>query len=188
MNPLTIGLAIGGIAMSAFGGFGAANKANQASQINQQIAADEQRINNQRRMQMELEGNRSQLQNMRNAQRLRAQATAAATNQGATFGSGLYGGLAEITGTENTNSTNINQNLGIGRNIFDINDDISAKKGQLAQVQGGMATDQAWSSLGGALVSNSGTIGNIFRGGFGGGSPGGNYRGTPGASNTGGLY
>lgn len=175
--------------MSAFAGFSAADKANQASQINMQIGGDEQKINNQKRMQMELEASRSQLQNMRNAQRLRAQATAAATNQGATFGSGLYGGLSEITGTENTNRTSINQNLGIGRNIFGLNDDISQKKIQLAGVQGDMATDQAWASLGGAIVGNSGTIGNIFGGGFGGGSSrGGNFSGTPGASNTGGLY
>lgn len=180
MNPLSIGLGIVGIGMSIFGGFGAADKASQASQINMQIAGDEQKINNQKRMQMELEANRSQLQNMRNAQRLRAQATAAATNQGATFGSGLYGGLAEITDTENTNRTSINQNLGIGRNIFGLNDDISSRKSQLAQVQGEAATDQAWASLGGALVSNAGTIGNIGQNigaGFGriGTNPGGPY-------------
>jgi len=161
MNPLEIGLDVVGFGMQAFGAFGAASAAHQEADISKGIAADEQQISDQKRQQMELEARRSTLQQFRNIQRLRAQATAAAVNQGANFGSGLKGGLAETTNEGLFNAQGIQQNLKFGENIFNINSDISSKKMQLADVQASMATDQAWMSLGGALMKNSGTIGNL---------------------------
>lgn len=188
MDPLTIGLSIAGMGLQAFGAFGAAGKSKQIAQESQAIAGDEQKINEQRRLQMQLEAQRSQLQNMRNAQRLRAQATAAAVNQGATFGSGLYGGLAGITDQEGVNALGINQNLDIGQNIFSLNSDISEHKKVTAGLQGDMATDQSLMSLGGALVTGAKTISNIA-GSFGGMSgSSGDYSGRPWSRNTGGLY
>lgn len=187
MDPLTIGLAIGGIGLQALGGIGMADNAKKLSQESQAIVGDEQKINDQKKQQMELEANRMQLQNARNAQRLRSQATAAAVNQGANFGSGLQGGLAGVTAQENVNSLGINQNLQIGRNIFGFNSDISEHKKAMAQIQGDMATDQSLMSLGGALVSNSGTIGGFFKN-SGKSSGGGDFNGMPWSQNTGGLY
>lgn len=159
MDPISAGLMVGGLALQAFGGFSAAGHAKQAAMINQQIAGDEMRINDQKRLQMELNGRRQQMEVYRNAQRLRAQATAAAVNQGASKGSGLQGGLAAVTDMQNTNLLGISQNQEIGENIFGINNDISQKKQQLASVQSDMATDQAWSSLGGSLIKMGPTIG-----------------------------
>lgn len=170
VDPLSIGLAIGGIGLQILGGFGASENAKKQSEISKAIAGDEMRINEQKRQQMELEAKRSLLQNMRNAQRLRAQAAAAAVNQGASKGSGLYGGLAGITDQEGVNALGVDQNLEIGRNIFSINDSISAHKMQLSQLQGEQATNQSLMSLGGSLVNNAGTIGNFF--GFGKGGSG----------------
>ena len=161
MDPLSIGLSVVGFGLQAFGGFGASEKASQAAAINKQIAADEQEINKQKEQQMNLEASRMQLQQFRNIQRLRAQATAAAVNQGAQFGSGLQGGLGQIQNQGLENSLGIRQNQQIASNIFGINDSISNKKMQLADVQSDMYEDQAWSSLGGALVKNAGTLSNI---------------------------
>jgi len=161
MDPLTIGLQVAGLGMQLFGAKGASDAARQASVINKGIAGDEQSINEQKRMQMEMTARRMQMENLRNAQRQRAQATAAATNQGANFGSGLQGGLGQISADANTNAAGIQGNLGIGENIFGINQDISGKKMQLADVQSHQATSSAEMSLGGSLVTNAGTIGNI---------------------------
>lgn len=161
MDPLTLGLQAVGLGLQAFGAFGASSKAHEAANINIGIAGDEQKINEQKRLQMEMSGRRQQMEVMRNAQRARAQGTAAAVNQGANLGSGLQGGLAQITDQGDFNLQGINNNLAIGENIFDINKDISGKKMQLANVQADQATDTALMSLGGSMVSNAGTIGNI---------------------------
>lgn len=163
MDPLTVGLQAGGLALQAFGAFGASSKAREAAGINVGIAGDEQQINEQKRMQMEMSARRQQMEVMRNAQRARAQGTAAAVSQGANLGSGLQGGLAQINDQGNFNLQGINNNLAIGENIFDINKDISGKKMQLANVQADQATDTAIMSLGGSVVSNAGTIGNIAK-------------------------
>lgn len=167
MDPFTIGASVVGLGLQAFGAFGASDDAAKAAEINKQIAGDEQKINEQKKTQMEMEARRNQLQQYRNIQRLRSQATAAAVNQGASYGSGLQGGLAEVTNQGTFNLAGIAGGLEIGRNIFNINDDISSKKMQLADVQASQAENQAWSSLGGALVSNAGTIGNLGQTGFG---------------------
>lgn len=161
MDPISAGLSIVGAGLQIWSNFASAGKAHEISQQQQAIASDEQDINEQKRMQMQLEAHRMQLQQFRNIQRQRALGTAAAVNQGAQFGSGLQGGLAQITDQGQENVLGINQNLQIGQNIFGINNDISAHKQKIASLGGDMATDQAWGSLGGALVKNSGTIGSL---------------------------
>lgn len=172
---------ITGTALSLFGGIKSSSDAKQAAGINKGIAGDEQQINNQKQMQMQLEGRRMQMENLRNSQRLRAQATAAATNQGANLGSGLQGGLSQISDQSGVQALGINQNQEIGNNIFGINNDISSKKMQLADVQSSQATDAALMSLGGALVKTGGTIGGLSKDAYAWGSkniglnPGGPY-------------
>lgn len=180
MEPISAGIMIAGLAMQTFGSFSAAGHAKEAAQLNQGIAADEGKINEQKKMQMELQARRQQMEIFRNSQRLRAQATAAAVNQGATLGSGLAGGLAQITDQTTDQSLALGQNLQIGQNIFGFNADISSKKQQLASVQGDVATDQAIASLGGAAVKLGPTIGGLakdYASGFGkvGLNPGGPY-------------
>lgn len=170
MDPLSIGVGIVGIGLSLFGGSKAADDAAKAAQISKNIAGDEQQINAQKQQQMQMEAQRNSLQQYRNAQRLRAQATASAVNQGANFGSGLQGGLAEVTNEADYNVQGIQNNLQFGNTIFGINSDISQQKMQLADVQASSASDTALMSLGGALVSNAGTIGKLgsnLAGGFG---------------------
>lgn len=168
MDPLSLGVSVVGIGLQAYGSFSAAGHAKEAAALSKGIAADEQQINEQKQQQMQLEASRMQLQQFRNIQRLRSQATAAAVNQGAQFGTGLQGGLAQIGSQGNENIRNINQNKEISTNIFNINNDISGKKMQMADVQGDMATDQAWASLGGAMVKDAGTIGQLGQNAYGG--------------------
>lgn len=189
MDPITIGLGVVGLGLSLFGGLGQAQASKEAANISKGIAGDEQRINAQKQQQMMLESGRNQLEIYRNMQRARARATQAAVSQGAQLGSGLQGGLAQVTDQSFFNFQGINQNVELGQNIFGINNDISNKKMQLADVQGKAATDAGLASLGGALIKAGPMIGAMGKG-FGGLSfgGGGNYTGTPGASNTGGLY
>lgn len=163
MDPISLGLGVVGLGMQLFGGFGASSAAKQQAQLSQGIGIDEQAINIQKQQQMQLEARRSQLQNFRNAQRLRAQATSAAVQGGAQFGSGLPGGLGGISGTETENALGINQGSQISQNIFGFNNDISSKRIQSAQLGGQIATDQGLSSLGGALVKSGPTIGGLSK-------------------------
>lgn len=153
--------------MQLFGGMSASQNASEAHEIQGRIAGLEGKVNDQRRNQMELSARRQQMEIFRNAQRARAMGTNAAVNQGAQFGSGLQGGLAQVQDQSMVNSLGISQNLEIGRNIFGINDQISQQRVALSNVQSDMATNQGIASFGGSLMGAAGTISNISRVPFG---------------------
>lgn len=167
MDPISLGLGVVGLGMQLWGQSESASASKEyamkTSALARGIAGDEQRLNEQKRIAMELSGKRQVMEVFRNNQRLRAQATAAAVNQGAQFGTGLLGGLAQIEGQSQDNALAINQGLITGRNIFGINNDISDKKMQQAQLQAQYQTSQAdaqgLSSLGGALMKIGPTVG-----------------------------
>ncbi len=168
MDPLTIGLTAVSLGMQAFGGFGASQKAEEAHRIQGEIAGLEGKVNDQRKNQMELSARRQQMEIFRNNQRARAMGTNAAVNQGAQFGSGLQGGLAQVQNQSLWNSLGISQNLEIGNNIFGINNEISQKKSQLSEVQGDMATSQGIAGMGSSLMGSIGPLTSMAKG-FGGG-------------------
>lgn len=161
MDPISIGLGVVGFGLQLFGMSQANEAAQQSSSIKKGIAQDEQRINEQKRQQMLLESSRKQMEIFRNMQRQRAMATAAAVNQGASGGSGLQGGLAGVTGQSLFNSLGINQNVELGQNIFSINNDISSKKMQLADVETQQSEAAGWASLGGSLIKAGPTFGAL---------------------------
>jgi len=163
MDPVSLGIGIVGLGLQLFGTKKAVDSSRDIANVNRGIASDEQQINAQKQQAMELSARRMQLENLRNNQRLRAQATNAATNQGAQFGSGLQGGLAQIQDQSLFNQQGVNQNLEIGENIFGINADVSQKKMQLANLQGQQATASALTSLGGALVKEGPIIGGLAK-------------------------
>jgi hypothetical protein len=164
MDPISLALGIGGLAMSAFGGMKAAGDSKQISGVSQNEIGLEQQVNDQKRSAMELSSRRQQMETMRNAQRLRAQATASATTQGAQFGSGLQGGLAGVTDQSAYNNLGVNQNTQIGENIFGLDRSISGDKQKISGLQGQQATDQGIASLGGALVSAAKPVGAMSQG------------------------
>lgn len=165
-----MGIGAVGLGMSIYGKFAGSEAAGRYAQLEKEQAGYEMGINAQKKQQMELNGRRSLLENFRNAQRLRAQGTNAAVNQGAQFGSGLQGGLAQNTSQANYNALGVTQNLEIGRNIFGLNDKISQVKMQMADVKTEMNTDAGWASLGGSVLTNAGTISNLGKSAFGGSS------------------
>lgn len=198
-----IGAAISavGLGMSLFGGMEQSDIAKQQAAVAKQqsavsgdIATQEQGINDVKQRQMEIEGRRMQLETLRNMQRGRAQAIAAATNQGAQFGSGLQGGEGQVEGNGLFNQLGVSYALQGGRDINTFNQSITGDKlklaslgGQMSDLQGQSASAQGMQSLGGSIMK-AGPVFGQFSSGFGGSRSSGNYSGTPGASNTGGLY
>lgn len=164
MDPLTLGLMAGGAALKIFGGMQQSNIAHQQASVSMDEAHQEQNINAQKQQQMQLQANRSQLENFRNVQRARAQGLNAAVNQGANLGSGLQGGQAQAEDQGLYNSLGINQNLQIGNTIAGYNQNISQDKIQMASLGGDAASAAGLSSLGGALMSAGPTIGNLSKG------------------------
>lgn len=166
LNPLadlTAVTQVVGLGMSLFGGASAASDAKQAAQIQSNIAGDEGQLEDQRHTAMELSAHRQQLEILRNNQRARSTATANAVSQGAQFGSGLQGGLAQIQDQSTFNLAGVNQNLQIGEAMFGINQQITQQKQYLANVQGQSATDQGTASLGGAITKSAPAFGNIAK-------------------------
>lgn len=119
-----------------------------------------QRAEQLREAQMNLENARQQRQIARQVAVARAQAISAAASQGAQESSGLAGGLGQIQGQGGSASLASNQNTALGGQMFGANRMISAGQSQ-ASLGSGL------SSLGGAFVNNSETIGRIGNYAFG---------------------
>lgn len=185
-NLIGAGASAVGLGMSIFGGLDQSRIAKEQAGVSADIAGQEQGINQQKQQAMELAGRRQQLEIIRNNQRARALAENSATNQGAQFGSGLQGGLAQVTDQSTFNLVGVNSALETGRNIAGYNDKISQDKIRLAQLGGDASSAAGFASLGGSIMKAGPTIGALAA--FGSKAYGGNYSGTPGASNTGGLY
>lgn len=161
MDPISLAVGAVGLGMQIFGGLSSASNASQQAKVSQDIASQEQGINDAKQQAMEIQGRRTQLENVRNNQRARAQAVQSATSQGAQFGSGLSGGLAQIQDQSLFNMQGVNDALQTGRQINTFNQGISSDKEQLAALGGQAATDQGWSSLGGALMKSGPVIGQL---------------------------
>ena len=166
-DPISMGINAVGLGLQIYGAFSGSSDAHKAAGISKDIANQEMQINALKQQQMELEGRRTQVQNIRNTQRSIALGLNSAVNQGAQMGSGLGGGYAQSVNQGNWNMLGVDQALGIGRDIAGHNNKISQDKMQLADVQSDQATDQGIASLGGSLLKSGGIIGQ-FAQGFGG--------------------
>lgn len=158
-----------GLGMSIFGGLDQSHIAKDQALVSGDIATQELGINRQKQQAMELAGRRQQLEIIRNNQRARALAENNATDQGAQFGSGLQGGLAQVTDQSLFNLVGVNSALETGRSIAGYNDKISQDKIRLAQLGGDAASAAGFASLGGSIMKAGPTIGALS-GGFGFGS------------------
>lgn len=147
-----LGLQGVGLAGSAIAAYGQYQAQQGISQSSQNIAALQQQQNAISWNQQQLASRRNSLQELRNAQQSRATATAAATNQGGLFGSGLGGGLGNISGEEIGNLSSISENLQLGKQSYDVNTTISGQEENIAKYQGAAAM---WSGLGGASSGTS---------------------------------
>lgn len=182
MDPISLAIGAVGLGLQIFGGQKQSEASQQAARISQDEARQEQGINDLKQQAMESNARRQQMDIVRNQQRMRAMSIQTATTQGAQFGSGLQGGLAEVTDQSLFNQVGISSAVEIGRGINKYNTAISADKMQMAQAQSDSAQGAGWSSLGGALMKSGPIIGQISQGFgksnsfgslFGGGSPSG---------------
>ena len=155
-----------GVGFSAYGASQQSSAAKSQANSQQEMIAQQQRQEALRRQAMELDARRRQSEILRQTQRARAIAIATSNSQGGLLGSGIQGGFGQISGQSGVQSLGIGQNLEIGQNIFASNALESQAKIGYAQAGSQMATGAVLSSLGGSLVSNAGTLNNIF-GGFG---------------------
>jgi len=171
MAAVTAAIAAVGVGLSAYGAYNQYQGSKDISEAQQQQIRLEQQAEAQRRQAMEIKARRDRLEAIRVGQRARALGLASATSQGASGegSSGLQGAFGQISGQTGTNLLGITQPLEIGRNIFDINSQISQAK--IAQAQAGtqVSFGQGLSSLGGQLISNIGPLGSLgsYVGGFG---------------------
>lgn len=169
-DPVSIGLMVGGLGLNFLGGMGQAKEAKKQSQLSAQIYQQEILANQQRRQAMELDASRRKVENIRTGQLARAQALTNATNQSAQFGSGLQGGLAQVTGRTYWNELGINQNLQIGQNLFNIDEAIGGLKTQISSSQSRASSSAGLSEIGNAMFKVAPTVGQIFGGGSLGGA------------------
>lgn len=153
--------AVVGAGLQIYGSIKAAGAQKVEAGISSDIAANEEAINEQREQQMVLNARRSQLEVYRNTQRARAQGLAAATNQGAQYGSGISGGQAQASAQGAFNSLGISQNTQIGQNIFGLTNNIDTLQGQLAVMTGKAATYSGVAALGGDVSRASGQVGQL---------------------------
>ena len=165
-NWISAGIDLAGVGLSAFGGMKASEDAQQAQQIEAGIANTEGQVNTQRENAMFLSANRQGLQNLRTNQQLRAQALSTGTNQNAQFGSGVAGGLSQVSAEGAFNQAGVNQNLQIGQNIFGLDQSISLQKQQLSSVQSSISSDQGLASLGGSISKTGDPLSKLLQQGF----------------------
>lgn len=107
-----------------------------------------------RKQQMDLDSARERREIARRAILARSQALTAGADQGATYGSGLAGGLAQITGEQARSTVAVNQNQTIGAGIFRAN-------AQRAQGESIQSFGQGLQGFGGMLMDNSQLFGRV---------------------------
>lgn len=125
-----------------------------------QAARGEKKAEALREAQMNLESRRERRNIVRQAALARASAVTSAQSQGAQDGSGLQGGLSQITSQAGNATVATNQNNQLGSAMFGANRMISSGN-TMASIGGGI------SSLGGSLVQNSEMLGRLGNYAFG---------------------
>lgn len=165
LGLFTGAFAAAGIGLSIAGYSQSKDAAAQMAAYQQTIIAEQQKQEKIRMQAMELDSRRKTVEAVRQQQRARSLALAAAVNQGANQSSGLQSGYGQIQGQSAWNISGIQQQVQFGRQIFASNERLSKARMGYAGAQSDYMTGQGLSSLGGSLVSNASTLGNIF-GGF----------------------
>jgi hypothetical protein len=166
--PLVIGAAAVGVGLQAVGAYNSyeaakdqAEASKQAAAASMRIAGFERDIEAKKFRAMELDASRRSLEQVRQAQRARALALSIGTAQGAGKGSGLEGAFGQISGQSGVNQLGIFQNLELGRNIFDLNAQISQQKMFIADAQGRAADAGTQAALGAGLSSVGSSLINV---------------------------
>lgn len=139
-----IGLGVAAVGTGA--GIVGSNKAAAAS-------ADAEKA---RQTQMELDATRQKRQIIRQSMVASSVAQSNATAQGAQGGSGLQGGLSQISGQQASNLNYVNNSQQVGNRLF-------ADNARIASAQGLQSFGQGLSGFGGMLLNNQEMFGREAR-------------------------
>ena len=174
MDPVTaigMALSVGGFASSFFGGNDTEKYAKQMNKISKKISVNSEIQNRIRQEAATNDYLASTRQTVRAAQVARAQALAAAVNQGAQFSSGVQGGFGQIAGAAGTSLANLQTDYTANQKMFSLDNKNAALQSQynkLAAKAGLAASQPSFGSqifdLGKTLVGNAPQINNSFAG------------------------
>lgn len=128
----------------------------------------EKQLEDQRKIQMNLDAGRRRREIIRTAVANRSYALAAATNQGAADSSGLQGAYGNIAGRENVDILGVSQNREIGNTMFGINRNLLDTKIAMAGAQSDIAEGQSTQALGGQILGSAGAISRVGQTAFSG--------------------
>ena len=117
--------------------------ATNSATINKNIIGTEFQMEAQRQQAMELDAKRQQMEIIRNQQRARALTLTNATAQGAQFGTGVQGGYGQTQGQAGTNLLGTQQQLDLGRNMFNLNKQLAGQKQQGVDLESAYALFRA---------------------------------------------
>lgn len=152
-----VGAAVAGTATSIVG-------VSEQGAAQQQMLAVQAKEQEQRKNLFEIEQQRKRVEDLRNAQTATSAARSRAVNQGAQFGSGLLGGMAQVKGESNYNLLGIQQNTQIGENLFGLDQQLTEAKIASAQAATLQSIGGSLTSFGGSVVNSMGNIGKLTSG------------------------
>lgn len=161
---MAISAAVIGVASAVAGTATSIYGAEQQGAAQQQMLAVQAKEQEQRKNLFEIEQQRKRVEDLRNAQQASSVSRSRAVNQGAQFGSGLLGGLAEIKGESNYNILGIEQNTQIGENLFSLDNQLTQAKIASAQAVTTQSIGSSLTSFGGSIVNSMGNIGKLTSG------------------------
>ena len=166
------GLSLAGLGLGIYGTMEQMKYAKELANEESSIAGLEQNQEAIKYTAMVTDARRRKLENIRNAQRARAQAVSTAVNQGAgvggnNYGSGLPGGEAQIAADVATANKGIDNQINFSSQMFQTNSQIYGIRAQEARTKADMAEAQGYSALGGSLMSAAPTFGKLLNFGIG---------------------
>jgi hypothetical protein len=164
MDAVTLAVGAIGLGLKLWGGFSAMSAAKEAHGVESQITDLGNQVTDQKRIQMQMDAGRRNLEIFRRTQQLKAQSLAGATAGNSQFGSGEAGGQGAITSAGFFNAEGVNNNLAIGQNIFGLDKQISNQKLALSGIQTTIATDQGIGSTGSSMMGSAETVGKLSKG------------------------
>jgi hypothetical protein len=158
---ISAAVAVVGIGIQAFGTSQQMSAQKKMADATTQEIQGQQQVQALQMQQQTLEARRKQLEVVRTQQRTRALALSTANSQGARLGSGLQGGYGQIQGASDVSAVSINQNQQLSGEQYGAMQDINSAKIRYASAGAQNAFGAGLMSLGGGLVTNSGTYGSV---------------------------
>lgn len=150
-----------GVAATVAGTVVQAQAAQQQAKAQKQSLAAQQRAEDTRQQQMNLDATRRQRQLFREQQRARAQGLAMTTAAGSSSGSIMAGLTGSIAGQTGVNVLGVEQNRELGDRAFSHIREATRWNMAAASAGGRAAMGAGLSSFGGALISNAGAINRV---------------------------